>query len=236
MPTIMISGCADISTAVKAMSAGALDFLEKPVNLQILSARIREAIDCYVRRQRQVGHKTELARQMEKLSARQREVLNLLMAGERCKQIARHLGIGEKTVAKHRATVLEKMQVDNVVELVRLFVDTDLTAAPGTDICSSPAIEKPASLVHVRFQEPRQAVEVAVGLDVAHDRHQRGRIDQLMEGHVVQVQLSGDGDHHAVEPFFHQCSIGAHAELAAEHHVEGLGAGAAALVAELARR
>jgi FixJ family two-component response regulator len=131
IPTIMISGCADISTAVKAMSAGALDFLEKPVNLQILSARIREAIDCYVRRQRQVGHKTELARQMEKLSARQREVLNLLMAGGRCKQIARTLGIGEKTVAKHRATVLEKMQVDNVVELVRLFVDTDLAGALG---------------------------------------------------------------------------------------------------------
>jgi FixJ family two-component response regulator len=129
MPTIMISGCADISTAVKAMSAGALDFLEKPVNLQVLAARIREALDCYARQQRQISHKTELSRQMEKLSARQREVLHLLMAGERCKQIARELGIGEKTVAKHRATVLEKMQVDNVVELVHLFANTDLTPA-----------------------------------------------------------------------------------------------------------
>ena len=95
----------------------------------MLSARIREAIDCYVRRQRQISHKTELARQMERLSARQREVLDLLIAGERCKQIARELGIGEKTVAKHRATVLEKLQVDNVVELVHLFANTDLSPA-----------------------------------------------------------------------------------------------------------
>ncbi len=131
MPTIMISGCADISTAVRAMSAGALDFLEKPINAQTLSARIREAIDCCVRQQRKVHHKTELTRQIEKLSLRQREVFDLLVAGERSKQIARQLGIGEKTVAKHRATVLEKMQVDNVVELVRLFTDGDLTHTMG---------------------------------------------------------------------------------------------------------
>jgi FixJ family two-component response regulator len=121
MPTIMISGCADIPVAVKAMAAGALDFLEKPISMRTLSTRIREAIDHCVRRQREVNRKSELARQIDRLSARQREVLDLLVAGERSKQIARQLGIGEKTVAKHRATVLEKMQVDSVVDLVRLF-------------------------------------------------------------------------------------------------------------------
>jgi two-component system CheB/CheR fusion protein len=131
MPTIMVSGCADISTAVRAMSAGALDFLEKPVDAQTLSTRIREAIDCYVCQQRKTSHKTDLARHVERLSARQREVLDLLMAGQPSKQIARQLSIGEKTVAKHRATVLEKMQVDNVVALVRLFADADLTHAVG---------------------------------------------------------------------------------------------------------
>ena len=60
---------------------------------------------------------------MEKLSSRQREVFDLLVAGKHSKQIASELGIGEKTVAKHRAGVLEKMQVDNVVELVRLMAD-----------------------------------------------------------------------------------------------------------------
>ncbi|MCE5303665.1 MAG: response regulator [Planctomycetaceae bacterium] len=124
MPTIMISGCADIPMAVNAMRLGAIDFLEKPVSGQILTARIREAIDRCVRHQREVGRKAELTRHIERLSSRQREVLDLLVLGERSKQIARQLGIGEKTVAKHRASVLEKMQVDNVVELVRLFTDS----------------------------------------------------------------------------------------------------------------
>jgi FixJ family two-component response regulator len=126
IPIIMISGCADIPMAVKAMRAGALDFLEKPISSQTLSTRIREAIDRCVRQQRDSHRKTELARHVDRLSTRQREVLDLLVAGERSKQIARQLGIGEKTVAKHRASVLEKLEVDSVVELVRLFADSQL--------------------------------------------------------------------------------------------------------------
>ncbi|MCE5266642.1 MAG: LuxR C-terminal-related transcriptional regulator [Planctomycetaceae bacterium] len=60
---------------------------------------------------------------MDTLSSRQREVLNLLVAGKHSKQIASELSIGEKTVAKHRAGVLQKMRVDSVVELVRLMVE-----------------------------------------------------------------------------------------------------------------
>ena len=131
IPIIMISGCADIPMAVKAMSAGAMDFLEKPISRRTLSVRIREAIDHHVRQQRKATRKIELARHVENLSSRQREVLDLLIAGESSKQIAKRLEIGEKTVAKHRAAVLEKMQVDNVVELVRLFVDANLPREIG---------------------------------------------------------------------------------------------------------
>jgi two-component system response regulator FixJ len=131
MPTIMISGCADIPMAVKAMRVGALDFLEKPISSRTLSARIREAIDHCVRHQRETNRKADLAKHVERLSLRQREVLDLLVVGERSKQIARQLGIGEKTVAKHRASVLEKMQVDSVVELVRLFAETNGTHGNG---------------------------------------------------------------------------------------------------------
>jgi two-component system, LuxR family, response regulator FixJ len=131
MPIIMISGCADIPMAVTAMRAGAMDFLEKPISGQILLGRIREAIDHYVQQHREDGRKAEVTKHVEKLSARQREVLDRLVIGERSKQIARQLGIGEKTVAKHRASVLEKMQVDSVVELVRLFSDTQLPCANG---------------------------------------------------------------------------------------------------------
>jgi two-component system, LuxR family, response regulator FixJ len=131
LPIIMISGCADIQMAVKAMRAGALDFLEKPISSATLSARIREAIDQHVRQQRVSSRKNELAKNVERLSLRQREVLDLLVNGDRSKQIARQLGIGEKTVAKHRASVLQKMQVDSVVELVRLFADANLTHGNG---------------------------------------------------------------------------------------------------------
>jgi FixJ family two-component response regulator len=121
MPIIMISGCADIPMAVQAMSAGAVDFLEKPFSRQAMLTRIQEALDQDARRQRRSARSAEVAGHIEKLSARQREVLDLLIAGKHAKQIASDLGIGEKTVAKHRAAVLEKMQVDNVVELVRLM-------------------------------------------------------------------------------------------------------------------
>jgi len=126
MPIIMISGCADIPMAVQGMSAGALDFLEKPFNSRALLSRIQEAIDQDVNARHQYVRKAELEARVEKLSSRQREVLELLLAGKHSKQIAGELGIGEKTVAKHRAGVLEKMHADNVVELVRLMVDAEL--------------------------------------------------------------------------------------------------------------
>ncbi len=125
MPTIMISGCADIPTAITAMRAGAVDFLEKPISSRTLAVRIREAIDASVCQQREVNRKNGLSRQVDGLSTRQREVFDLLLAGERSKQIARRLGIGEKTVAKHRAGVLEKMQVESVVELICMFADAN---------------------------------------------------------------------------------------------------------------
>ena len=103
MPTIMISGSADIPMAVQAMSAGAMDFLEKPFNREVLLSRIREAIDHDARRQRETARSAEVAARLKTLSTRQREVLDLLVAGKHAKQIANELGIGEKTVAKHRA-------------------------------------------------------------------------------------------------------------------------------------
>ena len=130
IPIIMISGCADIPMAVQAMSMGAMDFLEKPFSRRALLGRIQEAIDRDARTQRQCIRKAELADRIEKLSARQREVLDLLVAGKHSKQIAAELGIGEKTVAKHRAGVLEKMRADNVVELVRLMVETNVGQCP----------------------------------------------------------------------------------------------------------
>jgi two-component system, LuxR family, response regulator FixJ len=126
MPIIMISGCADIPMAVQAMTAGAMDFLEKPFSRRALLTRIQEAIDRDADARHRNIRKAELAARVEQLSTRQREVLTLLLAGKHAKQIAGELGIGEKTVAKHRAGVLERMHVDSVVELVRLMSDVNV--------------------------------------------------------------------------------------------------------------
>jgi two-component system, LuxR family, response regulator FixJ len=125
MPIIMISGCADIPMAVQAMSAGALDFLEKPFSRRALLTRIQEAIGQDANARHEHARKAEITSRIDRLSTRQREVLYLLIDGKHSKQIAGELGIGEKTVAKHRAGVLEKMQCDSVVELVRLMTDAN---------------------------------------------------------------------------------------------------------------
>jgi two-component system, LuxR family, response regulator FixJ len=123
MPIVMISGCATIPTVVQAMSAGAVDFLEKPFSRRALLTCIQEALDKHARLQRATACKADLTARAAKFTTRQREVFDLLLAGKRSKQIANQLGIGEKTVAKHRAMVLEKMGVESVVELIRLFAD-----------------------------------------------------------------------------------------------------------------
>lgn len=125
MPIIMISGCADTPMVVKAMVAGAVDFLEKPFSRYAMLACIRQALDRSAESLRLAAHAQDLAARTEKLSTRQREVCDLLIAGKHSKQIAGALGIDEKTVAKHRAGVLEKMQVENVVELVRLMSEAN---------------------------------------------------------------------------------------------------------------
>ncbi len=123
IPIIMISGCADIPIAVQAMSAGAMDFLEKPFGRRAMLDRIQKALELDADSQRQFSRKAEMANRIDRLSPRQHEVLDLLVAGKHSKQIAGELGIGEKTVAKHRAGVLEKMQAENVVDLVRQMIE-----------------------------------------------------------------------------------------------------------------
>ncbi|MBN1394247.1 MAG: response regulator transcription factor [Pirellulales bacterium] len=122
MPIIMISGCADIPMAVQAMGAGAIDFLEKPFTRMTILDRIQKALELDADSQQQFFRKAEMSERIERLSPRQREVLDLLVAGKHSKQIATELGIGEKTVAKHRTGVLEKMEAESVVDLVRQMI------------------------------------------------------------------------------------------------------------------
>lgn len=118
-PIIFISGHADVPTAVQAMRAGALDFLQKPFHEQALLDRVEQALEISARRSRErVQHATLRAR-FDQLTSREREVMLGVVAGKANKAIAQDLGISIKTVEQHRAKVMEKMRATSLAELVQ---------------------------------------------------------------------------------------------------------------------
>lgn len=133
IPIILITGYGSVPMAVQAMSAGAVDFLEKPVSEQTLLDRVQEAIDRDAQQRCHELQRRGAAAAYETLSAREREVMELLVQGRSARQIGTLFGIGEKTVAKHRANVFEKMGVDNLASLTRLAITFELIPDPSHD-------------------------------------------------------------------------------------------------------
>ena len=132
-PIIMMTGHARVPMAVRALKGGAIDFIQKPFSDQSLLERIRQAIDLD-RRTRQVRMEcTKFAALLTYLTPREREVMNLVIAGKPNKIIAADLGISSKTVEIHRGRVMEKMQVESVAELVRLDLLWKANGAEGVD-------------------------------------------------------------------------------------------------------
>jgi two-component system response regulator FixJ len=128
IPVIVITGHGDVALAVEAMKAGAADFIEKPFDDEVLLGAVRSAL---ARRSRDSGNEARLAeirRHLELLSAREREVLDRLVAGKPNKIIAHELGISPRTVEVYRAKVMTKMQADSLSELVRMVLLGDRTA------------------------------------------------------------------------------------------------------------
>lgn len=127
LQVIMISGFADVPDVVKAIQAGAVDFLKKPFTQQALLDRVRTAINLDQKRRQteaQVNDKLSV------LSRREREVMDRLLVGRTTKEIARELGISRTTADKHRAKILEKLEADSVVDLVRTFLVTGSDSMP----------------------------------------------------------------------------------------------------------
>ncbi|MEO8136438.1 MAG: response regulator [Betaproteobacteria bacterium] len=132
LPVVFISGHGDVDTSVRAMKAGAVDFLTKPVDRDRLLAAVGSAVARDAKRRVQGARRQDLDARYATLAPRERDVFRLILAGKLNKQIAAALGIAERTVKAHRAQVMEKMRAASLAELVLLAAqlpwDSDMPA------------------------------------------------------------------------------------------------------------
>ena len=120
LPVIIMTGHGDVPMAVRAMKAGALDFLEKPFNDQALIEAVQRALGTAAPRPA-----SEIAQHFETLTPREREVMALIVEGRANKVVGAELGMSVRTVEVHRARIMEKMAVRSLAELVRAAMSLD---------------------------------------------------------------------------------------------------------------
>ena len=127
LPVIFISGHADVPMSVRAMKSGAVEFLTKPVRHQDLLDAIQRAIGHDRARRDEEQFVDRLRTRFDTLTPREREVMKLVAAGRRNKQIATEIGLSEATVKLHRGQVMRKLGVQSLAELVRMADKLELS-------------------------------------------------------------------------------------------------------------
>lgn len=125
IPTLIVTGHADVPLAVRAMREGAADFIEKPYPADRMVSAVAEALAAGARRRAESRASAEALARLSVLSAREREVLDLLLAGRSNKLVAAELGISVRTAEVHRANLMDKLKVRDLPALVRLVMDAD---------------------------------------------------------------------------------------------------------------
>jgi FixJ family two-component response regulator len=133
VPIVFVTGHADVAMAVRAMKAGAVDFLTKPFRSQDLLDAVFAALERDTARRKMQQWRSILREHYESLSARQRQVIARVAAGKLNKQIAADLGLSEVTVKVHRAHAMRKLRARTVADLVRMIAHLT-AAAPGGQI------------------------------------------------------------------------------------------------------
>jgi RNA polymerase sigma factor (sigma-70 family) len=122
LPVIVITAHGETSAARTSFKAGAIDFLEKPIDRDQLLAAVRDAFGKESDRVRRAGRAAEISRQLARLTAREREVLDRVIAGRHNREIAKDLDISVRTVEVHKARVMSKLGVERVADLVRVVL------------------------------------------------------------------------------------------------------------------
>ncbi|MBI1212633.1 MAG: response regulator [Alphaproteobacteria bacterium] len=126
MPVIVMTGFADVPLAVKAMKAGANDFVEKPCPREELIAAIKRALSRARSSQAEDVEKKEIQTRLARLTQRERDVLQLIVLGDANKVIAHKLGISPRTVEIHRGRLMEKTEAGSLAELVRMAISAGI--------------------------------------------------------------------------------------------------------------
>ena len=119
IPILFLTGHGDIPTSVRAIKAGATDFLTKPVKATLLIPAVRTALQAAESRRQTIAETAALCARLATLTPREREVMEHVVAGQLNKQIAADLGTGEQNIKLHRMHVMKKMGVESVADLVR---------------------------------------------------------------------------------------------------------------------
>ncbi len=128
-PIIFITAYGDVPRAVEAMRGGAIDFLEKPLSTERLLKRIEDAVEQDAISRRANAEQSEVERRLALLTPREREVLDLVLAGKLNKQIAAELQIAQRTVEVHRHQIMKKMQAETGIHLAKMILSARAPAA-----------------------------------------------------------------------------------------------------------
>jgi RNA polymerase sigma factor (sigma-70 family) len=131
LPVIIITAHGDVPTVRASLKAGAVDFLEKPVDPDALLIAVRAALDTDAARRRQARGAELAEQQLSTLTARERQVLELVAKGNHNREIASALGISPRTVEVHRARVMEKLHAQSVSELVHIVLNASQPTSDG---------------------------------------------------------------------------------------------------------
>jgi len=119
IPVFIISGHADVPMAVRALKAGAVDFIEKPYRSEELLVKIRDCFEGQLSRQINSDMNEQAASRMASLTRREKDVMQALVDGKRNKDIANDLGLSRRTIEAHRANIMEKLHANTLSDVVR---------------------------------------------------------------------------------------------------------------------